>query len=153
VNERSIRTAVIALPIVIAACTGTKAPDTEADYAAIRALLETNAAATNRRDAEGVVETYLPDGDIWIVGHPRISGLNEIRRNEENFYNTPGFKAWEGRIDTIRFVTPDVALAEGKGRTSLDSGGIDEEFTWVVSRQNGRWRIAAVRIMVFEEQP
>ena len=154
VNERSIQNAlIIAVPLVIAACAGADLPGREADEAAIRALLATNEAATNRRDAEGVVETYLPDGDIWIVGRPRISGLEEIRRNEEEFYSTPGFQSWEGRIDTIRFLSPDVAIAEGSGMTTLDSGEIDEQFTWVVSRQNSDWRIAAVRIMVFAEQP
>ena len=154
VNERSTKNAlIIAVALVIAACKGADLPDREADEAAIRALLATNEAATNRRDAEGVVETYLPDGDIWIVGLPRISGLDEIRRNEEEFYSTPGFQSWEARIDTIRFLSPDVALVESSDVTTLDSGQIEAQSTWVVSRQNSDWRIAAVRIMVFGEQP
>jgi uncharacterized protein (TIGR02246 family) len=153
-NNRSIRSGlIIALPFLIVACAGADQPDREADEAAIRALLATNQAATNRRDAAGVANTYLPDGDVWIVGHQRISGLDEIQRNEEEFYNTPGFESWGGRISTIRFLGPDVAIAEGSGTTTLDSGGIDEQFTWVVSRQNNNWRIAAVRVMVFAEHP
>jgi uncharacterized protein (TIGR02246 family) len=143
---------IIAMTLGLAACTGADLQDKEADEKTIRALLATNAAATNRRDAEGVVETYLPDGDLWIVGHPRLSGVEEIRRNEEEFYSKPGFQSWEGRIDTIRFLSSDVAIAEGSGMTTLDSGEIEEQFTWVVSRRDSGWRIAAVRIMVFREQ-
>jgi uncharacterized protein (TIGR02246 family) len=154
VDERSIRNAqAIVVPLVIAACAGAPLPARDADEAAIRALLATNAAATNRRDAAGVAKTYLPDGDLWIVGRARISGVDAIRRNEEEFYGTPGFQSWEGRLDTIRFLDPDVAIAEGTGVTTLDSGEIKEQFTWVVSRPNGVWRIAAVRIMVFTEEP
>lgn len=153
VTERRIFNAlIIVVPLVIAGCAGAELPDREADEAAIRALLATNQAATNRRDAEGVVGTYVPDGDIWIVGRARISGLDEIRRNEEAFYSTPGFQSWEGRITTIRFLGRDVAIAEGSGMTALDSGEIEEQFTWVVSRQSSDWRIAAVRIMVFAER-
>jgi hypothetical protein len=82
VSQRSIQNAlIVALSFVIATCAGADAPDRERDEAAIRALLATNQAATNRRDANGVAETYVPDSDIWIAGRPRISGADAIRRN------------------------------------------------------------------------
>ena len=89
------------------------------------------------------------NGDIWIVGNPRISGLDEIRRNEIEFYNTPGFQSWKITIEEIRFISTDVALVESTGATNLDTETIEEQATWVVSRRNDEWRIAAVRIMVF----
>jgi uncharacterized protein (TIGR02246 family) len=154
VSRPGTRTALlVAVAVVVTACRAADLPDRKADEVAIRALLATNEAATNRRDAEGVADTYLPDGDVWILGFPRVSGLDEIRRNEEEFYRTPGFQSWETRIDTIRFLGSDVALVESSDVTTLDSGEIDARSTWVVSRRNGEWRIAAVRVMVFGERP
>ena len=147
----------IALPFAGVACSGPEdsstGPDRSADEAAIRALLATNEAATNRRDSAGVAATYVPDGDIWIVGRSRISGLDEIRRNEEEFYSMPGFREWHVTVNAIRFLSADVALVESTGATTLETGELREEATWVASRQNGDWRIAAVRIMSLEEQP
>lgn len=158
-RKRSFRTfLLIALPLAVAACSGAEDTsdtdqDRSADEAAIRALLATNEAATNRRDSAGVAATFVPEGDIWIVGRSLISGLDEIRRNEEEFYSTPGFQAWHVTIDSIRFITPDVALVESTSVTTLDTGEIGAQSTWVASRHNGDWRIAAVRIMKLEGQP
>lgn len=139
--------AVRVLPVV--------APETDrtADEAAIHALLAENEAATNRRDAAGVAATFVPDGDIWIVGDLRISGLDEIRRNEEAFYSTPGFQEWHSTIETIRFISPNMALVESTSVTTLDAGKIRSEETLVLTRRNGDWRFAAVRVMSLKEQP
>ena len=149
----------IALAIAVAACSGardssvTAGRDRSADETAIHALLATNEAATNRRDAAGVAATFVPEGDIWIVGGSLISGLDAIRRNEEDFYNTPGFQAWHATIDSIRFIGLDVALVESSDVTTLDSGEIGAQSTWIVSRQDGDWRFAAVRVMNIDQQP
>ena len=123
-----------------------------ADEAVIRELLAANMAATNSRDADGVASTFTPDGDIWFAGRPRISGLDEIRRNEEEFYNTPGFLEWSFTVDSIRFVSPDAALVEGIGLTTLNTGRTREDFTLVVVRRGSEWRIAAARILSVEQQ-
>ena len=128
-------------------------PDRSADEAAIRAKIAANEAATNRRDAAGVAATFVPDGDIWIVGDSRISGLDEIRRNEEAFYSTPGFQEWHSTIETIRFISPNMALVESTSVTTLDAGKIRSEETLVLTRRNGDWRFTAVRVMSLKEQP
>ena len=159
-RKRSFRIfLLIVLPLGVAACSGaedtsdTVGRDRSADEAAIRALLATNEAATNRRDSAGVAATFVPEGDIWIVGRSRISGFDEIRRNEEEFYITPGFQEWHATIDSIRFISPDVALVESTDVTTLDTGETGAQSTWVASRHNGDWRFAAVRVMSLEGQP
>ena len=152
-------TLLVALPLAALSCgpsersARTADQNRSVDEAAIRALIATNVAATNSRDAAGVASTYTPDGDIWFAGRPRISGPDEIRRNEEEFYSTPGFREWNFTIDSIRFVSADAALVEGTGLTTLNTGGAREDFTLVVVRRNSEWRIAAARILSVEEQP
>ena len=114
-----------------------------ADEAAIRALLVENQTAFNRQDAAGVAATYTPDEDIWIVDGPQGSRADEIRRLEEDFYRTSGFR--EGKItnDTMRFVRPDVALVETTATTTLDAGERRSQATFVVVCRGGAWKIAA----------
>ena len=127
--------------------------DRSADEAAIRTLLAANEASANQRDAAGVAATFAPDGDIWIVGGPRVSGRTEIRRSEEEFYRAPGFREWRVTIDTIRFLSPDVAVVETTTITTLATSETRGQASWVVARRDGAWKIAAVRVMSVEEQP
>jgi len=125
--------------------------DRTADEAAIRSLLAANWAASSVHDAEGVAATYLPDGDAWIAGLPRVSGSDEIRRLEEEFGSMPGFQSYDGSIDSIRFISPNSAIVEVTGTTTLDTDSFDEEVTIVVARRDVNWRIAAWRVMTFDE--
>ncbi len=147
----------IALAIAVAACSGARVSSftagTDADVTAIFALLATNEAATNRRDAAGVAATFVPEGNLWVAGGSVILGLDAIRRNEEDFYSMPGFQAWHAVIASIQFVGLDVALVESADVTTLDSGEIRARSIWIVSRQNGDWRFVAVRVINIDEQP
>ncbi len=125
--------------------------DRTADEAAIRSLLAANWTASSARDAEGVAATYLPDGDAWIAGLPRVSGFADVRRLEEEFGGMPGFQSYGGTVDSIRFISRDSAIVEVSGTTTLDTGSFDEEVTIVVSRRDENWRIAAWRVMTFDE--
>lgn len=125
--------------------------DRTADEAAIRSLLAANFAAGSAHDVEGVAATYLPDGDAWIAGLSRVSGFDEMIRAEEEFGGMPGFQSYDGTIDSIRFISTDSAIVEVTGTTTLDTGSFDEETTIVVARRNDNWRIAAWRVMTFDE--
>ena len=153
---RLCATLLITLPLAALSCGSdertvrTSDQNRSVDEAAIRALFAANEAATNRRDAAGVVATYAQDADLWLVGRPRIRGLDEIRRNEEEFYSTPGFRGWDSSVDSIRFVSADAALVEGTAVTKLDTGEVQEVFTLVVARRDDEWRIAAA---IVEQKP
>lgn len=127
------------------------AADRVSDEAAIRSLLAANWNASTARDAEGVAATYLPDGDAWIAGLPRAADSTDVRRLEEAFGGMPGFQSYDGTIDSIRFISHDSAIVEVSATTTLDTGSFDEETTIVVARKDGIWRIAAWRVMTFDE--
>ena len=142
----------LALAAVLGGCTSTceteknDSLDRNADEASIRAVLEANFAG----DPETVTATYTPDGDAWIAGLSRWSPQD--RHNaEEEFQGLPGFQGWDGKIESIRFISRDAAIVEVSGTTRLDTGSFDEETTIVVARSEDGWKIAAWRVMNFDE--
>jgi uncharacterized protein (TIGR02246 family) len=146
VNARNL---VLLALLVVAGCAKLRVVQ-EADSTAIRALLQAYEAAINRRDIDAAIATYLPDADVWVVGYDRIAGLEAIRQNEERAVSAPGFHAWTTSVEAIRFIGADVAVVESSGSVSIGGDQIAERITWVVNRTVAGWRIAAVRIMVFE---
>ena len=81
----------------------------------------------------------------------RIIGLDEIEQVEKGFGSLPGFQRYEGRIESIRFISADAAIVETTANTILDTASFEEKVTIVVARSNNKWHIAAWRIMVFDE--
>jgi uncharacterized protein (TIGR02246 family) len=127
-------------------------PDRQADAGAIKALLTANFTASTARDAGGVVATFMPDGDGWIAGLSRAAGREEIREGEEAFVSLPGFEGYDGTLESIRFISRDAAIVEVSGTTSLDARKFGEETTIVVARTDEGWKIAAWRVMNFDER-
>jgi len=125
--------------------------DRPSDEAAIHALLAANAASANAGDPAGVQATFMSDGDGWIAGMPRISTREGLLEAEAEFENLPGFQSWDLTSESIRFVSQDVAIVEISATTTLDTGQFDEETTIVVARTQMGWKIAAWRVMTFDE--
>ena len=125
--------------------------DRGADDAAIHALLTANFEASTARDAAGVADTFMPDGDGWIAGMSRVSTRDAIQGAEEEFGGLPGFQSYDGTITSIRYISRDAAIVEISGTTTLDTGEFDEETTIVVARTSDSWKIAAWRVMNFDE--
>ncbi len=154
-SKRAIRFLIIML--ILSGCNETgdsvqeASLDRKADEAAIHALLATNFAASTARNAASVAETYMADGDAWIAGLARVSNYDALRSLEEDFGGMPGFQSYDGRIENIRFISRDAAIAEIMGTTTLDTGSFDEETTIVVARALDGWKIAAWRVMTFDE--
>ncbi len=125
--------------------------DRTADESAIRLLLAANFAAGTARDVASVAATYMADGDAWIAGLARVSTHDGIRSLEEDFGGMPGFQSYDGAIESIRFISRDAAIVEISGTTTLDTGRFDEETAIVVARTQVGWKIAAWRVMTFDE--
>ena len=70
---------------------------------------------------------------------------------EGDFQGIPGFRSWESTIESIRFISADAAIVETSGTATLDTGSFDEDATIVVARSEDGWRIAAWRVMTFDE--
>ena len=127
------------------------AVDRAIDEAEIRSLVAANIAAGNARDPVAVKDTYMPDGDAWIAGLSRVSTREGLVDAEEEFQGLPGFQSFDGTIDSIRFISRDAAIVEMSATTILDTGEFDEETTIVAARTEMGWKIAAWRVMTFDE--
>ncbi len=126
-------------------------PDRRADEAAIRAQIAANEAAANRLDATAVAATFAPDADLIIGGRPRISGRDAIRRAVETDYSTAPPLEVRIAVDSIRFLSADVAIAECPGVHRYSTGDLRDRATFVMVRRDGGWFISAVRVLPVEQ--
>jgi uncharacterized protein (TIGR02246 family) len=111
-------------------------------------------AAWNRRDAAAVGALFRDDADFQIPRGDIFRGREQI----EQFYTRAFVKMPTDRRHSItcqhvRFLTSDVAIADGPARIFRAGAAADDEphlrvlFTFVAYHRHGRWRIAALRTM------
>jgi len=125
--------------------------DRSTDDEEIRSLLTANFRASSTRNAAGVADTFTADGDGWIAGLSRVSTRDAIQGAEKKFGGLPGFQSYDGTITEIRYISRDAAIVELSGITTLETGRYGEETTIVVARTPGGWKIAAWRVMNFDQ--
>jgi uncharacterized protein (TIGR02246 family) len=128
----------IATPILTA-----QAP-TASDEAAVRALIQRYMDARNARDPAAIADLFTADADQYTTGGEWRRGRGEVvagtaRSTKQN----PGTRSTD--IASIRFITPDVAIADGN--YDITGGDVRRWTTMVLEREAGQWRIAAIRNM------
>jgi uncharacterized protein (TIGR02246 family) len=121
--------------------------DTSVADTAIRAQLAANFAAGNKRDADGVVDAYAPDGDLMIGDGPRVVGRDAIRQWLNAAWSTaPSDRQGSLAVDAIRFLSPAVAIVESTARWTAGER-LQDRATWIMVRRDGTWNIAALRVL------
>jgi len=130
-----------------AAMTASSSTPSSADEAAVRALIATSEAATNQRNFAALASLFTVDGDLIVFDQRLVSGRDSVQR-------TFG-EAWKGQptscrialgVDGVRFLNLDTALIEDSARFTGCKGAPSDRATFVISRRNGNWQIAAMRI-------
>jgi uncharacterized protein (TIGR02246 family) len=116
------------------------------EEAAIRDLIRRYVDARERRDAAALAALFTPDADQfttsgeWRKGREAVvsGGLASSQRN-------PGARSIT--VETVRFITPGVAVADGGYAIAGAAGGQARRMwtTIVVARTAEGWRIAAIR--------
>jgi uncharacterized protein (TIGR02246 family) len=117
-----------------------------ADRAAIRAVADAYVAAYNRGDAKAVAGYWSENGQ-WINpdGKP-INGRAAIRKELEEMFALSKGLHLEIVDFSVRFVTPDVAVEEGKVRvTRPGEEPSDSSYIAIDHKQNGEWLLDTVR--------
>lgn len=114
------------------------------DEAAVRAVIERYVDARDARDAAALAALFKADADQytttgdWRRGRDRLlPGMAESSRQN------PGSRGI--RVQAVRFVTADVALADGS--YFIVGSDLERWTTIVLTRDGGTWRIAAIRNM------
>jgi uncharacterized protein (TIGR02246 family) len=117
-----------------------------ADVAAIRAMADSYVAAYNRGDAKAVANCWSEKGQ-WIGpdGKP-VEGRAAIQKELEVMFALAKGLHLEILDFSVRFVTPDVAVEEGKVRvTRPGEEPSDSTYIAIDHKQNGKWLLDTVR--------
>src|SRR5262249_12630966 len=118
------------------------------DEAAIHALNEAFAKAFDAGDAEAVAAQFTEDARVTDDEGESIDGRPAIRdRFAAGFADSPG-RSVELKSESIRFITPDVAVEEGVATVTPPEGEGPPEvnpYTAIHVRRDGHWLTSTVR--------
>jgi uncharacterized protein (TIGR02246 family) len=120
-------------------------PANMADEKAIRATAEEFARAFNATDAKAVGALWAPDAEYVDESGRAVQGRAAIEKEYAGaFQQHPGM-IMTVRIESIRFLGPDIALEKGVARVKSPGGLADTaaRYTVVHAKRDGKW------IMVF----
>ena len=123
---------------VISGCTGSRVDD----EAKIRAIAIAYQAAYNKHDASGYGALWAPDADGIILDLEHNVGRDAILRAQEAFWASSPATRMSLTVNTVRFVSPDVAITD-----FTRDGDIQDRGTWIFLRRDGNWVIGALRVM------
>ena len=137
------------LGIVLAAIVTAALAAGASDREAIETLVARYAEARESRDPDAIRKLFTEDADqlvssgVWRKGREALveGMLGSSRRN-------PGSRTLS--VETVRFPTPDVAVADARYIIKGTNGAPDRRMwsTFVCRRTNDGWRIAAIRNML-----
>jgi uncharacterized protein (TIGR02246 family) len=119
------------------------------DEAAVRDVVARYMAARESKDPRAVEALFTPDADQYTTGGEWRRGQAEIvagtaRSSAQN----PGPRGI--RVEAVRFVTPDVAIADGPYEIRASGSAAPPRRMWtsiVLVRRPDGWRITAIRNM------
>lgn len=126
-----------------------------ADEAAIRLIVQTEADAWNRGDAQAFAAHYAENGDFTNVIGQQLYGREAFIAQHARIFST----IYKGShndfsVSKITFLRPDVALVDIDGVLSgalrlppgvkaYDDGSIHVKLLEVMTKEKGNWSIAA----------
>jgi uncharacterized protein (TIGR02246 family) len=137
----------------------TLVPKGSPDFVAIQQLLLDVDSTWNRRDAKGFSELFLEDADFRFYTGQMLRGRKEI----EQFFTAslaelPADLRHETRGEHYRYLTPDLIIGDSvvfvhpEGATEEQAHSRPILSTGVAMKKDGRWRLAAVRLMVPQQE-
>ncbi|WP_040783860.1 SgcJ/EcaC family oxidoreductase [Nocardia pneumoniae] len=123
---------------------------TATDAAQIRALFQDLMRAWTDNDAVAYAALFTEDSDYVSYDGTRAIGRAEHQRNHDKlFRGVLAGSALVGEVESIRFVTPDVAILHGTAsvlmpwRSRLPERRLSRQ-TLVLVRTSGNWRVSAI---------
>ena|SRR5687767_9628262 len=118
-----------------------------ADEAAVRDVIARYTTARDARDPAAVAALFTGDADQLTTAGEWRRGRDQIRSGTaESSSRNPGARRIS--VDNVRFVTADVAIADGP--YEIGAPGAPPRRMWttiVVVRTSDGWRISAIRNM------
>lgn len=127
----------------------------QADEAAIRKNVESYVAAFNKGDAKAMADHWSENGvsashtnGEWITGREAVQSAFQITFEER------GEALLDVSVESIRFVTPDVAVEDGTA-TVLRAGELPDRsaYTAIHVKKGGKWLIDSIQENDLPEPP
>ena len=119
------------------------------DEAAIREVVAKYNAARDDRDPKAIEDLFTADADQLVSSGEWRRGRDTLVKGMlGSSQNNPGKRTLT--VETTRFVSTDVALADARYEIE-GSGGAPARKMWstfLMKREAGDWRIAAIRNML-----
>src|SRR5262245_5069434 len=119
------------------------------DDVAIREVVSKYVDARERIDPKAVEELFTSDADQLVSSGEWRRGRDAVVRGTmESSRRTGGKRAIT--VESIRMLTPDVAIADGRYELTWLVGGANRRMwtTLVLKRTEKGWRISAIRNML-----
>lgn len=117
------------------------------EEAAVREVVRRYVNARELKDPAAIEALFTADADQRTTsGEWRRGRAQVVPGTLESSTRNPGTR--NITVQAIRFVTPDVAIADGPYEISGPTGTRRMWATLVLKRDTGGWRIAAIRNMV-----
>lgn len=128
---------------------GASAPNRTVDEAAIKALIQAFLDTREANDAAALGALMTPDVDQrQTSGNMRIGREAVVAGSLATQRETGGKRTIT--VDSLRFISDDVALADGRYDSIGRADGTDQRMltSMVLRREAGGWKIAAIRNML-----
>jgi uncharacterized protein (TIGR02246 family) len=123
------------------------APAAGPEDKAIREGVQAFVKAFNAQDIEALTGLFTDDAAVVDTEGSETRGKAAIAEMYAgSFEEAPGLKL-ESELDEVRFLTPEVARAEGRSRLSTGTGDAKDftRFSALAVRRDGHWRVAEIR--------
>jgi uncharacterized protein (TIGR02246 family) len=122
------------------------------DEAAVRTVVRSYVDARELRDPGAIETIFTADADQHTTsGEWRRGRAAVIRGSMDSSTLNPGKRSIT--IEAIRFIRPDVAVADGRYEITAGTTVRRMWTTIILERGKGAWRIAAIRNMVPTTSP
>ena len=119
------------------------------DETAIRAVVSQYVEARERLDPQAVEQLFTSDADQLVSsGEWRKGRAAVVKGTLASSTSTGGKRTIT--VEAVRFITPDVAIADGRYElTGLAGGATRSMWTTLVLKRSGKaWQITAIRNML-----
>lgn len=117
-----------------------------ADEAAIRASADEYEKAYAAGDAKALAAQWAEDGELVDAFGRSFKGRDDIEREfEQIFADRPGATV-DVTIDSVKFLSPDVAVESGTAKAQAKDGSTGEpvQYTAIHVKRDGKWLLSNV---------
>ena len=134
------------LALVVGGIGGPALAGQSEDEAAIRQSVESYTAAFNKQDAKALAAHWSPEA---VYTHPvsgeAVTGRDAIEKQFEGIFGAAKGAKLESKVESVRFVSPNVAVENGTARvTGADGKPLESTYTAVHVKRDGKWLLDRV---------